>query len=123
MPGLRERLRVALSGFDLAVGAQRRLKRGARALWDLQPVAQDTLPVGCDQDSHSATGTLEPAGQEPPSRARELTREPADRIRRRVERVSRQKLELHTRAKRTTGQQQPQHGHSDSDEQGTTGKR
>jgi hypothetical protein len=122
-PRVGERQRIALSRFDLAVGGQRRRERGAGTFGRFQPVAQDTLLIGCDQDSHSAPRTLEPAEQEPPSCPRELPGEPTDRVERRVERIGRQQLQLHPRAKSTTGQHKAQRGQRHGDEQGTTEQR
>jgi hypothetical protein len=123
VPRVRESERIALSRFELAVGGQRRAERGARALGHLQAVAQNALLVRCDQDSHSAPRTLKPADQEPPSRARELSREPTDRVERGVERVSGQQLELHPRAKGATGQHKAQQRQSQGDQQGATERR
>ncbi|HEY2536389.1 MAG TPA: hypothetical protein VGI24_05330 [Solirubrobacteraceae bacterium] len=56
------------------------------------------MPVGCDEDSDGAPGTLKPAEQEASPRAYELRGEPPDRIERGVEGVGGQQLELHTGA-------------------------
>ncbi len=119
----RERDGLALFRLEVAVGGQRGFERGAGAPGHFQTVVKDTMPVGREEDPHSAPRTLKPAEKKPSPRARELPSEPADRVERRIERIGRQQLDLHTRAKGTTREHKAQRHHDQRGEQDTAEQR
>ncbi len=53
-----ERDRRAIADLELVVGAERCAQRAERAAGDFQPVANDPVCVGCEEDPHGAGGLL-----------------------------------------------------------------